>query len=193
MNGGHVGKAEGRGPQRSAALAWEPNLSWITADLAVGGSFPTERADHLAQALGIRAVVDLRTEACDDEAVLFQHGLTFLRLPTEDNCAVSQPMLRDGVAFASRHLDRGERVLIHCEHGIGRSATLALCVLVSREMEPLAALELAKSRRSLVSPSPAQYEAWAKWLRDWKGAHQADWDIPPFDAFKAIAYRHLWT
>ena len=102
-------------------------------------------------------------------------------------------MLRDGVAFASRHLDRGERVLIHCEHGIGRSATLALCVLVSREMEPLAALELAKSRRSLVSPSPAQYEAWAKWLRDWKGAHQADWDIPPFDAFKAIAYRHLWT
>lgn len=102
-------------------------------------------------------------------------------------------MLRDGVAFASRHLDRGERVLIHCEHGIGRSATLALCVLVSREMEPLAALELAKSRRSLVSPSPAQYEAWAKWLRDWKGAHQVDWDIPPFDAFKAIAYRHLWT
>ena len=183
----------GRGSQELIAAAWEPNLSWITPDLAVGGSFPTERADHLAQALGIRAVVDLRVEACDDEAVLLQHGLTFLRLPTEDNCAVSQPMLRDGVAFASRHFDRSERVLIHCEHGIGRSATLALCVLVSRGMEPLAALELAKSRRSLVSPSPAQYEAWAQWLRDWKNAHRADWDIPHFDAFKAIAYRHLWA
>ena len=49
-------------------------------------------------------------------------------------------MLDDGVAFVNRHLDRGERVLVHCEHGIGRSATLALCVLVSRGMEPLDAL-----------------------------------------------------
>jgi|SRR5215207_1396513 protein-tyrosine phosphatase len=182
-----------RGPQESVAVAWEPNLSWITPDLAIGGSFPTERANHLAQALSIRAVVDLRCETCDDEVVLKQHGLTLLRLPTPDLCAVSQPMLRDGVAFAAEHLDRGERVLIHCEHGIGRSATLALCVLVSRGMTPLDALELAKSRRSLVSPSPAQYEAWAQWLADWKVARQVDWDIPHFDAFKAIAYRHLWA
>lgn len=179
--------------QEPVAAVWEPNLSWIMPELALGGSFPAERASHLAQALGIRAVVDLRLEACADEAVLKRHGLTLLRLPTPDLCAVSQPMLRDGVAFANRHLDCGERVLVHCEHGIGRSATLALCVLVSRGMTPLEALELAKSRRSLVSPSPAQYEAWAQWLTDWKAAHRADWDIPHFDAFKTIAYRHLWA
>jgi protein-tyrosine phosphatase len=173
------------------AVGWTPNLSWITPELAVGGSFPTERAEHLAQALDVRAVVDLRQEYCNDEAVLRRHGLTLLRLPTPDLCAVSQPMLRDGVAFTNRHLDRGERVLVHCEHGIGRSATLALCVLVSRGHAPLAALELAKSRRSLVSPSPAQYEAWTEWLQGWKAAQGADWDLPSFDAFKAIAYRHL--
>jgi len=171
--------------------AWEPNLNWITSDLAVGGSFRAERAEHLAQAHSVRAVVDLRLEEGDDEVVLKRHGLTFLRLPTPDLCAVSQPMLRDGVAFANRHLDRGERVLIHCEHGIGRSATLALCVLVSRGHEPLAALELAKSRRSLVSPSPVQYEAWAEWLRDRKAAHGGEWDVPGFAAFETIAYRHL--
>jgi protein-tyrosine phosphatase len=99
-------------------------------------------------------------------------------------------MLRAGVAFANRHLDRGERVLIHCEHGIGRSATLALCVLVSRGAEPLAALELAKTRRPLVSPSPAQYEAWAAWLRAWKTGRAVTWDTPSFDDFAAIAYRH---
>ncbi|HEX2724201.1 MAG TPA: hypothetical protein VHN20_00110, partial [Beijerinckiaceae bacterium] len=77
--------------------------------------------------------------------------------------------------------------------GIGRSATLALCVLVSRGMEPLQALELAKSRRSLVSPSPAQYEAWVQWLRAWKTRARAAWDMPCFDAFKTIAYRQLQT
>ena len=171
--------------------SWQPNLSWITGEIAVGGSFPCKRARELAQRHGIRAVIDLRAEGCDDEAVLRAHGLTFLHLPTEDHCAVSPAMLDEGVAFANRHLDRGEAVLIHCEHGIGRSATLALCVLVSRGAEPLEALELAKSRRSLVSPSPAQYHAWVDWLAAWRARRAVDWQPPSFDAFKAIAYRHL--
>ena len=170
---------------------WQPNLSWITDTLAVGGSFPAERTRDLAEALGVRAVIDLRVEACDEEEVLREHAIAFLRLPTEDHGAVSQPMLHNGVAFANRHLDRDERVLVHCEHGIGRSATLALCVLVSRGAAPLAALEEAKTRRALVSPSPAQYEAWRTWLTAWKQAHGAPWELPSFNAFKAIAYRHL--
>jgi len=178
-------------PLGAATPVWQPNLSWITPQLAVGGSFAAEDTEPLATRLAIRAVVDLRIEACDDEAVLCRQGVAFLHLPTEDHCAVSQAMLNAGVTFANRHLERGERVLVHCEHGIGRSATLALCILVSGGMEPLAALELAKNRRTLVSPSPAQYEAWTEWLRDWKSGRAAAWGIPDFDAFKAIAYRHL--
>jgi protein-tyrosine phosphatase len=176
---------------RTSNLAWTPNLSWITDGLAVGGSFPAERAEHLARALGIRAVVDLRDEARPDEALLASRGLALLHLPTLDHHAVSAPALREGVAFVNGWLDRGGRVLVHCEHGIGRSATLALCVLVSRGLAPLEALELAKSRRELVSPSPAQYEAWAAWLRDRRAAPGNGWEVPHFDAFKAIAYRHL--
>jgi len=178
-------------PSSPAAEGWQPNLTWVTDHLAIGGSFPSEHAKTLAGLYGVRAIVDLRTEACDDETVLRQHDVTFLHLPTDDHGPVSASMLRDGVAFVNRHLDRDERVLVHCEHGIGRSATLALCVLVSRGMEPLEALELAKSRRSLVSPSPAQYEAWAGWLRDRVRDQDVPWSVPDFDAFKAIAYRHL--
>jgi protein-tyrosine phosphatase len=170
---------------------WQPNWSWLTPHLAVGGSFPPERAEHLARFFSVAAVVDLRVEACDDRVVLARHGLDFLHLPTDDHCAVAQPMLRSGVDFVNRHLDRGEGVLIHCQHGIGRSATLALCVLVSRGMPPLEALELAKTQRSLVSPSPAQYEAWVEWLQRWRAGRSPDWEVPHFEAFAAIAYRHL--
>ncbi|EYF03197.1 protein-tyrosine phosphatase family protein [Chondromyces apiculatus] len=165
----------------------ELNLSWITSELAVGGSFPESLAEALAREHGVRAVVDLRAEERDDEALLVQHGMTFLHLPTADHGAIGLPMLEDGVGFVNRHLDRGEKVLIHCAWGIGRSATLALCVLVSRGMAPLAALELAKSRRSHVSPSPAQFACWSAWMRA-NGHGEA---VPHFDAFKAIAYRHL--
>jgi len=171
--------------------AWQPNLSWITPHLAVGGSFPAERAEELARAHGVRAVIDLRAESRDDESLLLRHGLSFLHLPTDDHLAVSPPMLAEGVAFANRHLDRGERVLVHCEHGIGRSATLALCVMVSRGAAPLEALEQAKTARVLVSPSPAQYHAWVGWLEGWAAGRPVGWTIPGFDEFKAIAYRHL--
>lgn len=173
------------------ADAWRPNLSWITDGLAVGGSFPSGRAEHLAETLGIRAVVDLRSETRDDEAVLTRHGITFLHLPTDDHFAVSLPMLDDGVDFVCRHLDRGEKVLVHCEHGIGRSATLALCVLVARGLAPLEALELAKTKRVLVSPSPAQFGCWTDWLARQARRTRAGWEVPSFDAFAAIAYRHL--
>ena len=171
--------------------SWQPNLSWITDDLAVGGRFPAERAEALAREFGVRAIVDLRSESRDDEVLLRRHGITLLHLPTHDHHAVSQPMLEDGVAFVQPFLDRRERVLIHCEHGIGRSATLALCVLVRQGYEPLEALELSKTRRGLISPSPAQYHAWTEWLARFAREQRTGWEIPSFDAFKAIAYRHL--
>ena len=164
---------------------WTPNLDWITPELAVGGSFPTERVEHLARELGIGAVVDLRDEACDDASVLRRHGLLFLHLPTLDHHAVSQAMLDDGVAFAAEQAGARRKLLIHCEHGIGRSALLTLCVLTDRGMAPLEALALAKDRRAPVSPSPAQFEAWREWLA------RRGMAAPDFDAFAEIAYRHL--
>lgn len=165
--------------------AW--NLSWVTADLAVGGSFPVGEAAALAAHEGLGAVIDVRGEDCDDRRELEAAGLWFLHLPTEDHAAVDQAMLDDGVGFARRAAAAQRRLLIHCEHGIGRSATVALCVLVDRGLRPLEALARAKAARALVSPSPVQYEAWTEWLR--RCVPQAE--VPGFEAFKAIAYRHL--
>lgn len=167
------------------------NFDWITPLLAVGGSFPADATETLAREHGIAAVIDARGEAVDDEALMAQHGIAFLHLPTDDMFALADGDLDRGVAFASAHLDRGQRVLIHCEHGIGRSALLGLCVLVARGETPLAALERAKSARARVSPSPHQFEGWLAWLHRHRAETHATWDLPSFDAFARIAYRHL--
>lgn len=166
-------------------LGW--NFDWVTPDLAVGGSFPLGSCQTLAARHGVGAVIDVRSEACDDLAEMTAAGLKFLHLPTEDQQAVSQAMLDRGVGFA-RDADRAKRkLLVHCEHGVGRSATVALCVMVDRGFQPLEALSLAKAARVYVSPSPAQFEAWVTWLR----RRAPETDIPHFDAFRAIAYSHL--
>lgn len=167
------------------------DLDWVTPLLALGGSYSIAAAEHLALALHVRHVVDLRVEACDDEQVLRVHGMRLLHLPTQDTCAVSQERLRHGVAFASEGLDRGERVLVHCQYGIGRSALLALCVLVARGEAPLPALERLKAARPVISPSPEQLEALIAFSARVRAERGARWPLPSLEDLGAVAWRHL--
>lgn len=167
------------------------NLSWLTPHLAVGGRYPMDAAAYLARALDIRHVVDLRVECCDDEAVLRDAGITFLHLPTQDMRGVSQAMLDDGVGWVSERLDREEKVYVHCEHGIGRSALLCLCVLVHRGHQPIDALSVAKDARIQVSPSPEQLDAFTQWCTRMAQRSGREVRIPTFNELAMIAYRHL--
>ena len=182
---------QGQGSAGLAAALGPLDLDWVAPLLAVGGRFPAETAEHLALALGVRHVVDLRIEERDDEQVLRRHGIELLHLPTEDTCAVSPAMLEDGVRWVNERLDRGLKVYVHCEHGIGRSALLALCVLVSRGDPPLRALARAKGARRKVSPSPAQLEAFRAWLEDRRDAAGEPLPVPSFEELATIAYSHL--
>ncbi|WIG94489.1 dual specificity protein phosphatase family protein [Myxococcus sp. SDU36] len=167
------------------------NLDWVLPSLAVGGRFPVDTAEHLAGALGIRCVVDVRVEACDDEHVLREHGITLLHLPTEDLRAIRGDRLDDGVAWVTEQLARGHKVYIHCEHGVGRSALLALCVLVALGHPPLEALSLAKRRRWQVSPSTEQLRTFMAWADAWRQRHAVTWAVPTLEALAAIAHSHL--
>ncbi len=164
---------------------WHADISWLTDGLAVSGCFPMEHAPAMARELRVRAIIDLREEDRDDAAALGAAGIDFLHLPTPDLMPVTVDMLDQGVDFARSYLASGERVLIHCQHGIGRSPLLALCVMVADGHDPLDALERAKDRRALVSPSPDQFNGWVAWLT--AHGHQP----PTFEAFCTIAYRHL--
>lgn len=164
---------------------WRPNFDWLSDSLAVGGFFPIDRAQELARDHGIRAVVDLREEDCDDVRQLRSAGIDFLHLPTPDLHPANAVMLERGVRFVREHIADGHKVLIHCQHGIGRSALLSLCVLVEQGMEPLEALSHAKDAREIISPSRMQYDGWTRWLET-RGK-----TAPDYHAFGCIAYRHL--
>lgn len=165
------------------------DLSWITDSFAIGGSFLPTQVEALARDHGVSVVVDLRGEESDDEILLAKHGIELLHLPTIDFEPIHPRLLERGVAFVTERLAGGKRVLVHCAQGIGRSALLGLCVLVEHGHAPISALALAKARRSQVSPSRSQYEAWARWLATWRDERSAAWSVPTFDQFKAIVDR----
>ena len=136
-------------------------------------------------AAGVAAVVDLRSEACDDAAALARSGLAFLHLPTDDHCALAQADMDGGVAFAVAHLAIGTKVLVHCQEGIGRSVTLCLCLLTYGGLAPLEAMRMIKTARTWASPSPAQFHAFGVWLE------RHGLQSPAFEELATIAYAHL--
>lgn len=169
----------------------ELDFDWVTDDLAIGGCLPAAGAAAALAEAGVTHVVDLRAESRDDRADLRRHGLGFLHIPTADTCALTPARLHRGVTWIRAALDRGGRVLVHCQYGIGRSALVAMAVMVSRGTPILDALERAKDRRAIVSPSPEQLQALMAYARRLSSDVIAAASLPTFEALAAIAYRHL--
>jgi protein-tyrosine phosphatase len=140
------------------------DLSWVAPGLAVGAKLPRGDAGcSFLRALGVRRVVDLRAEARDDEARLGEHGIELLHVPTEAGASPTVEQLESIVDFIRAGRARGEKVYVHCHHGTGRSAVVALCVL-AREGFPDAVARLADARPH-AAPSPEQLEAFHAFCR----------------------------
>ena len=134
------------------------NLSWVTDQLAVGGAYKSSQIPRL-KAMGVNAVIDCREEAKDDVEGLKRHGIDYLRLPTIDATALSQSSLEQGVAWARERLARGDKIFVHCHHGVGRAPLMGGCILVDRGSNAVDALDLIKAHRWQAQPNEEQLNA----------------------------------
>ncbi len=131
------------------------NMSWVTDHLAVGGRVREHDIAALARA-GVTAVIDTRSEYCDDASAMAKEHIELLHLPTPDTYPLSVAQLQQGAAWAQTRMQKGGRVLIHCEHGVGRSVLLTSAVLVYDGMKANDALMLVQEKRWQASPNHRQ-------------------------------------
>ncbi len=131
------------------------NMSWVTDHLAVGGRIRPEDIRALGL-LGVTSVVDTRSEYQDDEQALARERIHLLYLPTPDTYPLTVEDLMKGAEWASERIKTGGRVLIHCEHGVGRSVLLTCAVLVYNGMHARDALMLVQQKRWQAAPNHRQ-------------------------------------
>lgn len=143
------------------------NLSWITAQLAVGGA-PRRRDYRRLATMGVSAVIDAREEAVDDAAALARLGIELLHLPTTDRHGLSQEHLLEGVRWALERLADGRKVFVHCQHGVGRGPLLGAAILVGQGMSAPEALHVVRARRWQAAPNDRQIEALLAFEERWK-------------------------
>jgi protein tyrosine phosphatase (PTP) superfamily phosphohydrolase (DUF442 family) len=166
-------------PEGSARARWAANIgvplpdrlnmSWITPQLAVGGRVRPEDVGRLARS-GVTRVVDTRSEYKDDEAALGAEGIELLYLPTPDTEPLSLDDLRRGALWINEQIADDQRVLIHCEHGVGRSVLLTAAALVASGMSAHAAVTLVQRRRWQAAPNHRQIVRLQQFERETHGA-----------------------
>lgn len=143
-----------RGGGRSAGA---PDYSWVTERLAVGRAMPSPLE---AVRAGFDAVIDVRAEADREELHTYRGaGLDLLWLPVAEHQAPEVRQLAEAARWARDRLAAGDRLLIQCREGIGRSAAVALAILVAGGLPPQDAYTLLKRRRPVAGPSSRQLEA----------------------------------
>ena len=131
------------------------NMSWITPHLAVGGRVLPSDIPRLART-GITRVVDTRSEKMDDAKALAREGIELLYLPAPDTYPLAVEQLREGARWINEQIAQGEKVLVHCEHGVGRSVLLTASALVAGGMSAHDAIDLVQSKRWQAAPNHRQ-------------------------------------
>ncbi len=145
------------------------NMSWVNSQLAVGGRIRPEDIHALGE-VGVTHVIDTRSEYSDDAHALADEHIELLYLPTPDTYPLSIEQLMQGAAWANDRILHGGRVLIHCEHGVGRSVLLTCATLVYDGMHASKALGLVKEKRWQAAPNQRQVQR----LREFEAALLAE-------------------
>jgi protein-tyrosine phosphatase len=131
------------------------NMSWVTDHLAVGGRVHPRDIQALAR-VGVTHVIDTRSEYKDDVQEMAKEHIELLYLPTPDTYPLTVEQLMEGASWAHERIAQGGRVLVHCEHGVGRSVLLTCAVLVYDGMHAHDALQLVEAKRWQASPNHRQ-------------------------------------
>lgn len=120
--------------------------------LFLGSAIHSSRRDALAAA-GITAVLNV-SSTCPN---FYEGELQYLRLTVEDTLAADiKACFSTAIAFIDSVKQSGGRVLVHCQAGISRSATICLAYLMHTQRVRLEeAFDFVKQRRHVISPNLA--------------------------------------
>ncbi|XP_051827800.1 dual specificity protein phosphatase 4-like [Antechinus flavipes] len=118
--------------------------------LYLGSAQHAARRDTL-DALGITALLNVSLD-CPNH---FEAHYQYKCIPVEDNHKADiGSWFMDAIEFIDSVQARQGRVLVHCQAGISRSATICLAYLMMKKKVRLeAAFEFVKQRRSIISPN----------------------------------------
>jgi atypical dual specificity phosphatase len=124
------------------------NFGWLIENQLAGSRGP-QYSEHLQflWGQGIRALVRVTAVPRVTAAQINHHGLLDRHLILPDMEAPSMSQMEDLLAFINKCLSDGKPVGVSCDGGMGRTATVLSCYLVSTGLSAEEAVREVKAKR----------------------------------------------
>jgi protein-tyrosine phosphatase len=145
---------------------------WITPELAVGPSF-YEWQLHLLAKAGIGSVIDVRSEASDDEGELARRDIHFYHVAVDDFKAPTQEQFRAATKWALDEIAAGRKIYVHCRSGVGRSPCLTCAILMAVGYPLGDAYSAVRRQRPWATLTNGQWEALRQFEGELRSEHAA--------------------
>lgn len=147
------------------------------SEVAPGLFLSDDRLYRYIVPLRIGAVLSLTAEDEDsgvDQTLRWDGGrCLYHSVPLEDGKPIPPEKLDHMVAWLAHHLERGERVAIHCQAGMSRTPAVAVAYLCSTGVPFDVAWRQVKERHPIANPSRAVLESVRQWAASRFGAFSA--------------------
>jgi protein-tyrosine phosphatase len=141
-----------------SAFLKRPWFSQINDQLTLGAS-PLKHQVETLKEQGHTAVLSM-IESFETEPHLFgipakpadwrAAGVHFLNLPNPDLTPVRDEDVDKGVEYLNQQISQGRKVYVHCQAGVGRSATIVICYLIKyQRMSLQEAVAFVSSKRAI--------------------------------------------
>jgi atypical dual specificity phosphatase len=146
---------------RSERRWWD----WIDDDVLLG-ALPFRGDVKKLRELGVSAVVNTCIEYAGPANEYARAGIEQMHIPTVDFTPPSYEDIVQSVEFIKRQTAAGKKVYIHCKAGRGRSATIAVCYLISKGFSPEEAQRILLEKRPHVMPEVYKREVVQRFARE---------------------------
>lgn len=90
-----------------------------------------------------------------------ERSMNFMSLPIQDReVPGSETEVAAALEKLNSKLSSGKNVIVHCRQGVGRSWLVAACLLVTKGLDPQAAVESVSAARGVAVPETREQRQW---------------------------------
>jgi protein-tyrosine phosphatase len=138
------------------------DYSNITNNIIISGEY-TQNDVFTIQKLGVKCVIDMRSETIFDQSLFESIGINYFNIPVDNYFAPELDQIDNAIEFIHSNISVDNNILIHCKEGVGRSSLIIIAYLITTGLDLFESMEIVQSNRWGANLNSIQFQKLKKW------------------------------
>ena len=138
------------------------DYSNITDNIIISGEY-TQNDVFTIQKLGVKCVIDMRSESIFDQSLFESIGINYFNIPVDNYFAPELDQIDNAIEYINSNISVDNNILIHCKAGVGRSSLIIIAYLITTGLDLFESMKIVQSNRWGANLNNIQFQKLKKW------------------------------